>query len=80
MDIIVFAIVCIVVVVSYIQTQIVANIQTVKWYFYHYCNTNIRIINIKVDIRKIVQSTTTKKQNTIKIGIFKQFASALWQT
>jgi len=43
---------------------------------------NIRIINIKVDIRKILQSTTTKKQNTIKIGIFKQFTCtfALWET
>jgi len=48
--------------------------------FYRYCNTNIRITNIKVDIRKIVHSTTTKQQNTIKIGIFKQFTFALWQT
>jgi len=37
-------------------------------------------MNIKIDIRNIVQSTTTKKQNTIKIGIFKQFTFALWQT
>jgi len=51
-----------------------------SYIFYRYCNTNIRIINIKVEIRKIVQSTTTKKQNTIKIGIYKQFTFALWQT
>jgi len=36
-------------------------------------------MNIKIDIRKILQSTT-KKQNTIKIGIFKQFTFALSQT